>query len=87
MCVGGGNRSIDSGCQNLTTDFYLHVLWTSAAEFPGITWPHLLLKYYYASGMLVTLVIIEIIGRKITMSAEFIGTGLFFGLILICVPE
>ena len=69
----GKNQSdLNTGCQNLTTSFYTHIVWTSAAEFPGI---------------IITLIIIELIGRKITMCAEFVCTGLFFGLLLICVPE
>ena len=38
-------------------------------------------------GIIITLVIIEFFGRKITMAVEFVGTGIFFGLLLICVPE
>ena len=34
--LGGANQStLDSSCQNLTTSFYLKIVWTSAAEFPG----------------------------------------------------
>ena len=38
-------------------------------------------------GIIITLVIIELVGRKITMALEFVGCGIFFGLILICVSE
>ena len=38
-------------------------------------------------GIIITLIIIELIGRKITMAIEFIGTGISIGLLLICVPE
>ena len=34
-----------------------------------------------------TLVSIEIIGRKISFAIEFIGAGLFFGLLFICVSK
>ena len=43
--------------------------------------------YLYLLGIIITLVIIELIGRKITMAIEFICTGVFIGLLLICVPE
>jgi hypothetical protein len=59
-------------CQNLTTDYYIKLVWTTTAEFPGI---------------LLTLIIIEIIGRKITIGFEFVGAATFFGVLLICVPE
>ncbi|XP_019864224.1 PREDICTED: putative transporter svop-1 [Amphimedon queenslandica] len=69
---GSVNQSLNSGYQNLTSSFYLKITWTPAAEFPGI---------------IITLVIIEIVGRKITMALEFVGYVIFFGLILICVSE
>ena len=70
----------------------MKVVWTSAAEFPGTIAPNIPgPKYnrlvYSILGIIITLIIIELIGRKITMAVEFIGTGLAFGLLLICVPE
>ena len=38
-------------------------------------------------GIIITLIIIELIGRKITMAIEFICTGISIGLLLVCVPE
>ena len=53
----------------LDTSDYVKVLWTTMGEF---------------SGILVTLVIIEILGRKLTMSIEFIGCMIGFLLLFIC---
>ena len=104
------NGTLDDGdCHNLTNTFYEHLLWTSAAEFPGTAPPtygaHLMPTTPSAqcsliftllcvcvcvcvcvrcAGILLTLVIIELLGRKITMAVEFFGTALFFALILIC---
>jgi hypothetical protein len=70
---GRTNQSVNAtACRNLTTDFYLKIVWTTTAEFPGT---------------IITLVIIELIGRKFTIGTEFTLTGLFYGLLMICVPE
>ena len=53
----------------LDTSDYVEILWTTMAELPGI---------------LITLVIIEILGRKLTMSIEFIGCMIGFLLLFIC---
>ena len=53
----------------LDTSDYVKILWTTMAELPGI---------------LITLVIIEILGRKLTMSIEFIGCMIGFLLLFIC---
>ena len=35
LLLGNTNQSLDSGCQNLTSQFYYKIIYTSAAEFPG----------------------------------------------------
>ena len=55
--------------QQLDTGDYITILWSAAAEFPGI---------------IVTFIIIEIIGRKMTMAIEFFGCMIGFLLLFIC---
>ncbi|KAL5477456.1 hypothetical protein EMCRGX_G024256 [Ephydatia muelleri] len=59
-------------CKAFGQNDYLYMTWTSAAEFPGI---------------FLTLLIIELIGRKITMAVEFFGCVAGFLLLLWCVPK
>ena len=51
---------------------YLKILWTTAAELPGL---------------LITVFIIEIFGRKITMAVEFVATMIGFLLLFICASD
>jgi MFS family permease len=69
QCVGSAPAPSSNSCTHLDTDDYVELLWTSAAEFPGI---------------LLTLLIIEKIGRKKTIAAEFFAAVLFFFLMFIC---
>ena len=55
--------------QQLDTGDYITILWSAAAEFPGI---------------IVTFIIIEIIGRKMTMAIEFFGCMIGFLLLFVC---
>ena len=55
-----------------TTSDYLEILWVSAAEIPGL---------------LLTVVLIEVLGRKITMAVEFIGCMVGFLLLFICASD
>ena len=55
--------------QQLDTGDYITILWSAAAEFPGL---------------IVTFIIIEIIGRKMTMAIEFFGCMIGFLLLFIC---
>lgn len=59
-------------CEELHTGDYLKILWTAAAELPGL---------------LITVIIIEIIGRKITMAIEFMVSMLAFLLLFICASD
>jgi len=56
----------------LDTNDYFKILWTTAAEIPGI---------------ILTVVIIELLGRKITMFVEFIGCMVGFLLLYICASD
>lgn len=56
----------------LDTGDYVKILWTSAAELPGL---------------LITVVIIEVLGRKLTMAIEFMACMIGFLLLLICTSE
>jgi MFS family permease len=69
QCVESAPAPNSSNCTHLDIDDYVGLLWTNAAEFPGI---------------LLTLFIIEKIGRKKTLAAEFFLAVLFFFLMLIC---
>ena len=61
-----------SSCVELDTSDYLEILWVSAAEIPGL---------------LLTVVLIEVLGRKITMAVEFIGCMVGFLLLFICASD
>ena len=60
-----------SSCHDEDLDLqdYLNLMWTAAAEIPGL---------------IVTIVIIEVIGRKLTMAFNFAMVGLGFGLLFLC---
>ena len=57
---------------NLLTSDYLKILAVSAAEIPGVV---------------LTVVLIEVLGRKITMAVEFIGCMVGFLLLFICASD
>ncbi|KAI6646404.1 Synaptic vesicle 2-related protein-like [Oopsacas minuta] len=76
-CHSASDRSNSSGsqinsqfCNPLTSSDYLEYIITSAAEIPGI---------------FITLVIVDIIGRKLTFAIQFASGALFF-LLYICTP-
>lgn len=73
-CGFGGNFSNETTCEEtqLHTRDYVKILWASAAELPGL---------------LITILIIEFLGRKITMAVEFIGCMIGFLLLFICASE
>lgn len=68
------STNMTSFCEDtqLDTGDYVKILWASAAELPGLV---------------VTLVIIELIGRKITMAAEFVACMVGFLLLFICTSD
>ncbi|XP_071946650.1 synaptic vesicle 2-related protein-like isoform X2 [Antedon mediterranea] len=59
----------EAECTTLNTDDYVDLLWTTLAEFPGI---------------LLTILLIDLIGRKKTMSLLFFCFAIFTLLVLIC---
>ena len=56
----------------LDTSDYVKILWTTAAELPGIV---------------ITLAIIEFLGRKLTMAVEFLACMVGFLLLFICASD
>ena len=56
----------------LNTEDYLKIMWTSAAELPGI---------------LITLTIIELLGRKVTIAVECLATMIGFLLLFMCTSD
>ena len=60
----------DNFCNPLTSSDYLEYVITSSAEIPGI---------------LITVVLVEIIGRKLTFAIQFMSGALFF-LLYLCTP-
>ncbi|XP_065054938.1 synaptic vesicle 2-related protein-like isoform X2 [Rhopilema esculentum] len=62
-------ESMACGCNYLTTRDYTDFMWTTVAEVPGI---------------LITIPIVEWIGRKKTLALEFFAAAVFFLLMLIC---
>lgn len=72
---------------------YHHLLWAPSVDY--CSWvsrcyhTHLLYLQYLTVpllcvGIIFTLIIIELIGRKKTMALEFFGAAVFFSLILVC---
>ena len=61
-----------TSCVELDTSDYLEILWVSAAEIPSV---------------LLTVVLIEVLGRKITMAVEFIGCMVGLLLLFICASD
>ncbi|XP_041456544.1 synaptic vesicle 2-related protein-like isoform X1 [Lytechinus variegatus] len=59
-----------STCKSLDTQGYVDLLVTSLAEFPGIV---------------LTLLVIDTLGRKITMGLEMLVAGVFTFLLLLCI--
>ncbi|CAH1801775.1 unnamed protein product [Owenia fusiformis] len=72
--VGDGlpEASCSLECKQLTTKDYTDLLWTTSAELPGL---------------LFTVVIIECVGRKKTMTLDFLLFSLFVFLVNICVSR
>jgi MFS family permease len=66
------NTALTCKGNQLDTGDYIKILWTSAAELPGL---------------LVTVVIIELLGRKITLAVEFLACMIGFLLLFICTSE
>ena len=67
-----GNRNATDTlytCKVLTREDYLEFLVTSVAEFPGL---------------IATLILSDTIGRKLTMTSEFLLSGVFYLLLLVC---
>ena len=77
-CVSGNEthsvliNESTSDCNQLDTSDYIKILWVSAAEIPGV---------------LLTVVLIEVLGRKITMAVESMACMIGFLLLFICVPD
>lgn len=66
-------ESCTAGCRVLTSQDYTDLLWTTLAEFPGI---------------LLTVVVIEFIGRKKTMAMEFVIFGVTITtLLMLCITS
>ncbi|XP_073257422.1 synaptic vesicle 2-related protein-like isoform X1 [Porites lutea] len=65
----GAVKNPDCGCQLLTFKDYTDMLWTTLAEFPGI---------------IVTMLMLEKLGRKKTMAIEFFLTSVCYFLLFIC---
>ena len=59
-------------CKSLESADYVRLLWTSAAEVPGI---------------LITMLILTFIGRKIVIGVEMLIVTLFTGLLFLCIDE
>lgn len=73
MCMPLETAPVQKGhCSRLEQSDYVTVLWTTAAEAPGL---------------IITALIIERIGRKKTMAVELAGCAVMFLVMLICPIE
>lgn len=70
--VSNLSNSSTSECDQLDTEYFIKLLWTAAAELPGL---------------LLTMLIIDLLGRKITMAIEFLCIAIGLLLLLICGPD
>lgn len=70
--AGGSSNDCNIECKELTTKDYTDLMWTTIAEFPGC---------------LITVAIIEYLGRKWTMALDFFGFVIFVFLMLLCVSR
>lgn len=61
--------TVGCGCQLLTVNDYMNLLWTTIAEYPGI---------------LFTMLFMETLGRKKTLAGEFFIIAACLGLMFIC---
>lgn len=59
-------------CKLLSTKDYMDLLWTTVSEFPGLV---------------ITIIIIETLGRKKTMAGEFLVFAFFIYLVNICLSR
>ena len=64
-------QAITPLCHPLKPSDYLEYIITSTAELPGI---------------LITVIVVEIIGRKLTFAIQFLSGGLFF-ILFLCIPH
>ena len=73
-CLSAGANVDDCNlaCKELTTKDYTDLMWTTIAEFPGC---------------LLTIVLIEFLGRKWTMALDFIGFVIFVLCMMLCVSR
>lgn len=76
-------------CDPLVMDDYMDLVWTSAAELPGkhnlvlvnnISGNKSNFTHHFNSGLLLTAVLVDLIGRKYTLVSEF----LIFGVVCFC---
>ncbi|XP_072044034.1 synaptic vesicle 2-related protein-like [Amphiura filiformis] len=72
VCAGAEQNAASGcfeSCQSLTSPDYVSLIWTTLAEFPGA---------------LITLIIIDVIGRKKTMVVQSIIAGIFIFMLFMC---
>ena len=73
-CGGFNNLSNSSSCEDnkLGTGDYIKIMWSAGAELPGL---------------IITVLIIDFIGRKMTLAVEFLFCVVGFLLLFICASE
>ena len=71
-CIRHNSNTSVSNCSPLTSQDYFNYLVTTLAEIPGI---------------LVTIFLVELIGRKITFTLLFVSSGIGFCLLFVCFPN
>ncbi|XP_065892911.1 putative transporter svop-1 [Dysidea avara] len=70
-CGLKGNDS-DVDCKVLTKSDYIHIVWTTCAEFPGTAW---------------IIVLLLLIGRKKSMAITTLAAAIFYGLLFLCLDK
>lgn len=83
-----------AACKTLSTKDYIDLLWTTLAEFPGLSQPFSTLLILCSSslipqlnslpGLVITFLIIERLGRRWTMAIEFFVFSFFVYLVNMC---
>ena len=82
------NDTDDEGCKELTKSDYIHLVWTTGAEFPGQPHPYCnQWKSVSYSGTLWIIVLLLLIGRKKSMAITTLAAAACYGLLFICLNK
>ena len=83
-----GNSSNNTVCKTLTRSDYLHILWTTCADFPGKLLPvNTISVYVLVTGTLWSIVILLLLGRKLSLAITALASAGCYGLLFLCIGK